>query len=78
MLMMIVGNVQAQTWNEFENKTYLGGYYAAVCTACLDGTYHDGDVRYWRCDNSQIPYSQGCAKGILDAILGRIETTRRR
>ena len=78
LTLLSVNIAQAETWKEFDNKTYLGGYYAVVCHVCLDGTYHDGDVRYWRCDDSQKPYTQGCAKGILNAILGRAEITLNR
>lgn len=78
MVLLSVSLAQAETWKEFDNKTYVGGYYAAVCHFCLDGTYNDGDKRYWRCDNSEKPYTQGCAQGILNAVLGRVEVTLNR
>lgn len=73
LLMMFISlSVQAQTWEEFykEGKaTYVGGYYYAVCRACLDGSYQSYNG-YWSCSESNKPYEQGCASSILKAIVG--------
>jgi len=69
----------AQEWEDFDNKSYLGGYYFAVCKVCLQSSYNDDNNGYWACTESkddvviQPIYNRGCAKGIWDAFIGKIK-----
>ena len=68
--MFLLKEMQAENWKIFDGKTYLGGYYFAVCSYCLDGRYNNDNNGYWACTDSQQSYEKGCAEGIWDAFFG--------
>jgi len=77
LLLVSATTVSAQEWENYKDKTYLGGYYFAVCKACLQGSYNDDNNGYWACTASkddatiQPIYQKGCAKGIWDAFFNK-------
>jgi len=74
--MLMSTTAVAQNWIDYENKTYLGGYYAAVCNVCIQSRYNNDTNNMWQCTDDkditiQPTYSRGCAKAIFNAMLGK-------
>jgi len=69
-------SVQAENWIDYKDKTYLGGYYAAVCNVCINGRYNNDGGRLWHCADDravtiQPVYQRGCAKAVWDAFTAK-------
>ena len=80
LLIALPMSVQATDWIDYKHKTYLGGYYAAVCNACINGRYHNDTTNLWRCsDDREVTispvYQKGCAKAVWDAFVAKRPTS---
>ena len=76
MMLILPISVQAGDWIDYKDKTYLGGYYAAVCNACISGRYNNDGGSLWHCsDDREVTispvYQKGCAKNIWNAIIAK-------
>ena len=78
LAMLLTSVSYGESWIDFKHKTYVGGYYAAICTACIHGRYHNDNNGYWQCDGKErdIPTgmpedTRSCIKGITDAFFGK-------
>ena len=74
--LLLSTNVYSQNWIDFKDKTYVGGYYAAVCNVCIQGRYNDDSNGYWQCtDDREVTispvYQKGCAKAVANAFFGK-------
>lgn len=74
LMLMIATSAYAEKWIMYDNKSYVGGYYFAVCTVCNAGTYNN-DSGYWACTSESDTYKKGCAKGIWEAMKASPEVT---
>ena len=72
LLLLLTTSAQAEIWITYDNKSYLGGYYFAVCNICNSGSYNN-DLGYWACTDADKVYEKGCAKGIWQAIMNSEE-----
>ena len=69
-------NAYSTNWIDYKDKTYLGGYYAAVCNMCISGRYNNDGGRLWHCADDravtiQPVYQKGCAKAVWDAFIAK-------
>ena len=74
VLMLSVSIANAQTWPQLArdgNATYIGGYWFAVSAYCLQTSYTD-ESGVWASGRAEY-YPRGCAKGLWDAITGKIK-----
>jgi len=74
--MLVSSSAMAENWIDYKNKTYVGGYYAAVCNICIQGRYQNDTNNMWQCtddrDATTYPtYPKGCAKAIFNAMFNK-------
>ena len=68
LTLLIASSVQAQNWIEFENKTKGGAVYAALCNACLGGTYNNDNFGYWSCTDAPQDGDTPCFDALRQAL----------
>ena len=73
VLLMIATNANAQNWITFPHKTKAGAVYAAVCKACIGGSYNNDNSGYWACTDAPEGANRACLESIIDALQNRGE-----
>jgi len=73
VLLLAATSLQAQTWTSLAlqgDATKPGAVYAAVCNACMDGSYNN-DEGYWACTDAPQDGQTPCWDAIKQAVMDK-------